>query len=195
MSIPLLPLVRHEWSRVRTQGRFFVLNTLSFFLATLLVEGQGGWGIFVLFLFLHAPRMFEDDLDGGFLEQLMVLPCPLCLVVLLKIGFYCVWGSLPLVGIMALFDGSFSWIQVLGALNLTLLSGLGAAFAQQGASRGLVNALMLVPLSVPLVLLLNTQDPGVMSVQGPLMLAYFFFITPLVMLVAPWALRQEIASR
>lgn len=195
MTVPLWPLLQYECVHTLTQGRFFMLNALAFVLAALLTGGYGLWGILALLLFINAPRIFEDDLCQGRLEQISLLPCSLPLVVWMKLSLYWVLGVLPLVGIIALFTPTLSWIQGLGSLNLTLLAGLGAALAQQGANRGLVNVLILIPLSVPLVLLLNTQDPGVTSVHGTLMIAYFFFITPLVFLVAPWALREEMASR
>ncbi|WP_413623473.1 heme exporter protein CcmB [Luteibacter sp. Lutesp34] len=131
---------------------------------TLLARIAGGV-VFVtvlLAVLLSLDQLFRADIDDGSMEQLMLAPQPLALLVGMKILAHWITSSLPLIVVAPLLAGMLKLpapatpVLVFAlALATPLLSLLGAVLvALTAGSRrsGMLLALMLLPLCVPVVI-------------------------------------------
>lgn len=116
----------------------------------------------LLAILLSLDSLFRADIDDGSMEQLMLAPQPLALLVAMKILAHWLTSALPLIVVAPLLAGMLklptNTIPVLVAallLATPLLSLLGAVLvALTAGSRrsGMLLALMLLPLCVPVVI-------------------------------------------
>jgi heme exporter protein B len=116
----------------------------------------------LLAILLSLDNLFRADIEDGSMEQLMLAPQPLALMVGMKILAHWVTAALPLIVVAPLLAGMLKLPQdtipvlVLALLLATpLLSLLGAVLvALTAGSRrsGMLLALMLLPLCVPVVI-------------------------------------------
>lgn len=131
---------------------------------TLLARIAGGV-VFVtvlLAVLLSLDHLFRADIEDGSMEQLMLAPQPLALLVGMKILAHWITSSLPLIVVAPLLAGMLKLpapatpVLVFAlALATPLLSLLGAVLvALTAGSRrsGMLLALMLLPLCVPVVI-------------------------------------------
>lgn len=131
---------------------------------TLLARIAGGvvFVTVVLAMLLPLDGMFRHDIDDGSLEHWMLAPQPLALMVGMKILGHWITSALPLVVVAPALAGMLHLPMVaMPALVLGLLLGtpllslLGATLVAltAGARRsGMLLALMLLPLCVPVVI-------------------------------------------
>lgn len=153
------------------------LNPLMFFLIvlTLFPLGVGAkpnllreiapgiiWIAALLSVLLGAERLFKQDYRDGILEQLVSARAPLPSYVLAKMAASWCTSGLPLLLISPLFalllglgEPAF-WAVVatlaLGTPLLTLLSALGAALTLSADKGGILLALVILPLYIPLLI-------------------------------------------
>ncbi|KAF1003209.1 MAG: Heme exporter protein B [Luteibacter sp.] len=116
----------------------------------------------LLSILLSLDGLFRGDIEDGSMEQLMLAPQPLALLVGMKILAHWITAALPLIVVapmlasMLRFPASAMPVLVLALLLSTpLLSLLGAVLvALAGGARrsGMLLALMLLPLCVPVVI-------------------------------------------
>jgi heme exporter protein B len=116
----------------------------------------------ILAMLLSLDGLFRPDIDDGSMEQLMLAPQPLALLVAMKILAHWITAALPLVVIapvlasmLHLPAAAMPVLVVALALATPLLSLLGAVLVAltAGAKRsGMLLALMLLPLCVPVVI-------------------------------------------
>lgn len=116
----------------------------------------------LLAILLSLDSLFRADIEDGSMEQLMLAPQPLALLVGMKILAHWLTSALPLIVVAPLLAGMLKLpndtIPVLVAallLATPLLSLLGAVLvALTAGSRrsGMLLALMLLPLCVPVVI-------------------------------------------
>jgi len=116
----------------------------------------------ILAMLLSLDGLFRPDIEDGSMEQLMLAPQPLALLVAMKILAHWVTAALPLVVIapvlasmLHLPAAAMPVLVVALALATPLLSLLGAVLVAltAGAKRsGMLLALMLLPLCVPVVI-------------------------------------------
>lgn len=116
----------------------------------------------LLAMLLALDAMFRSDIEDGSLEQLMLSPQPLALMLGMKILAHWVTTALPLIVIAPLLAGMLhlptAVMPVLVyalALATPLLSLLGAVLVALTAGTrrsGMLLALMLLPLCVPVVI-------------------------------------------
>ena len=116
----------------------------------------------LLAMLLALDAMFRGDIEDGSLEQLVLAPQPLALMLGMKILAHWITTALPLIVIAPLLAGmlhlpsSAMPVLLLALLLATpLLSLLGAVLVAltAGARRsGMLLALMLLPLCVPVVI-------------------------------------------
>lgn len=116
----------------------------------------------LLAMLLALDAMFRSDIEDGSLEQLMLAPQPLALMLGMKILAHWLTTALPLIVIAPLLAGMLHLpgavmpVLLLALLLATpLLSLLGAVLvALTAGSRrsGMLLALMLLPLCVPVVI-------------------------------------------
>jgi len=169
-------LVRRDLT-LAVRRRTDVLTTLFFFVIvvslfplgvgpdmdTLRTMGPGVvWVAALLASMLSLGRMFAADHADGTLEQMLVAPYPLALLVLGKVAAHWLASGLPLV-LMAPFLGlqyglAPSALKVLvlslllGTPCLSLLGAIGAALTLGVRGGGALVALLVLPLYVPVLI-------------------------------------------
>lgn len=120
------------------------------------------WVAALLASLLSLPRLFVADHADGTLEQLLLRPQPLPLLVLAKVGGHWLTTGVPLVLVSPLLGVQYGLpADAIGVLVLTLLLGtpvlsllgaVGAALALGLRGSGVLTALIVLPLNVPLLI-------------------------------------------
>jgi heme exporter protein B len=155
------------------------------------------WVAALLASLLSLPRMFESDFADGTLEQLALAPAPLALIALAKILAHWLAACVPLVllaPVLALQFGldtraiaMLCLSLVLGTPLLSLLGSMGAALTLGVRGGGVLVALLLMPLYVPVLIFgagvvdadaAGTGAAANLSLLGA-MLAASLFLAPL----------------
>lgn len=141
------------------------------------------WVCALLSCMLSLPRMFAADYVDGTLEQLIISTQPTLLIALMKILAHWVVSGLPLVLVAPLiglqFDLSTQELQVLalslliGTPTLSLIGSIGAALTLGLRGGGVLIALLILPLYIPVLVFgagaVNAVSVG-MSANGALSL-------------------------
>lgn len=120
------------------------------------------WVAALLASMLSLTRLFASDLADGSLEQLLLAPQPLAWLVLAKILAHWLLYALPLVLLAPLIGLQYALAShVLAVLTLSLLLGtpalsligaIGAALTLGVRGSGLLVALLVLPLYIPLLI-------------------------------------------
>lgn len=120
------------------------------------------WVAALLACTLPLSRLFADDHADGTLEQLLLSPHPLALLVLGKVAAHWVAGVLPLVlvspllalqfGLPASAIGVLLVSLLLGSPVLILVGSVGAALTLGLRGGGLLMSLLVLPLLVPVLI-------------------------------------------
>lgn len=156
------------------------------------------WVAALLASMLSLGRLFDADYADGSLEQLVLAPEPLTLVVIGKVMAHWLISGLPLVlvaPVIALqFDlpsgsiGTLSLALLLGTPLLSLIGAIGAALTVGVRGGGVLVSLLVLPLYVPVLVFgagavdasaTGMDASGHLSILGALLL--------LGMVLAPWA--------
>jgi heme exporter protein B len=156
------------------------------------------WLSLLLAVLLTAERIFQLDYEDGTLDALMGVTLPLELVTLAKALAHWLSVSLPLavlaplLGILINIDAAeiplLMLAMALGSLALSLLAAVGGAVAAGLRRGGLLVALLILPLYVPVLVfglsatLAQTGPSGASS--SLLVLAAITLIT---LVLQPWA--------
>ena len=111
---------------------------------------------------LSLERLFRDDFDDGSLEQLLLSPHPLALLVLAKALAHWLLTGLPLLiaspllgvllGLPAQALGVLALSLLLGTPSLSLIGAIGVALTVGLSRGGVLLALLLLPLYVPVLI-------------------------------------------
>lgn len=120
------------------------------------------WIAALLAVLLSMDSLFRQDLEDGSLEQLLVAPAPLPLVVLGKVfahwlqtGF-CLTLLSPIAGLMLYLDahtlGVLFLTLLLGTPVLSLVSAIGAALTVALRRGGVLVPLLSLPLHIPVLI-------------------------------------------
>ncbi|HMW16932.1 MAG TPA: heme exporter protein CcmB [Accumulibacter sp.] len=155
------------------------------------------WVAALLATLLSLPRLFADDHRDGTLEQLVLLPQPLAIVVLGKVVAHWLVAGLPLVLLAPLlgiqFDLSNDALVVLvlslliGTPALSGIGAIGAALTLGVRGGGVLQSLLVLPLYIPVLIFgtgaVDAAVTGIgpqahLSLLGALTLGGVFF--------APW---------
>lgn len=164
--------------RLAFRNRGDLINPLIFFLlvASLfplgvgpspeLLRSMGGGVIWVSALLanlLAMDSLFRADYDDGALEQLMLSPVPLWLVVLVKVtGHWLITGLplailAPLIALMFGLPGevlpTVLFTLLLGTPLLSLMGAIGAGLTVGLRKGGILLALLTLPLYIPVLIL------------------------------------------
>ncbi|OJY55258.1 heme exporter protein CcmB [Thiobacillus sp. 0-1251] len=156
------------------------------------------WVAALLASMLSLGRLFDADYADGSLEQLMLAPEPLAMVVIGKVMAHWLISGLPLVliaPVIALqFDlptgslGTLFLALLLGTPLLSLIGAIGAALTVGVRGGGVLVSLLVLPLYVPVLVFgagavdastTGMDASGHLSILGALLL--------LGMVLAPWA--------
>jgi heme exporter protein B len=116
----------------------------------------------LLAMLLALDAMFRSDIEDGSLEQLMMSPQPLALMLGMKILAHWVTTALPLIVIAPLLAGMLHlptavmpvlvYALLLATPLLSLLGAVLVALTAGSRRSGMLLALMLLPLCVPVVI-------------------------------------------
>lgn len=187
MASPVLALVRRDLRQARRRGGE-VLTGLVFFLLALslfplgvgaspdvLARIGGGviWVLALLAVLLGLERLWQNDLDDGSLEQLVLAASPLPLLVLARCAAHWLVTALPLVvasPLIAVLMGlpveglwALPLALLLGTPALTLIGAVGAALLAGGRGGAVLLGLLVLPLDIPVLIF------GVGAVDGVLL--------------------------
>jgi len=172
----MLAVMRREIALgLRQKGE--VLTPLVFFMvvASLFPLGVGAesslllrmapgvlWVSALLAAMLSLQRMFATDYADGSLEQMVLSPTPLGLLVLAKALAHFVTSGLPLVliapvlglqfGLDARALGILMLTLLLGAPTLSLIGSIGAALTLGVRGAGVLLSLLILPLYIPVLI-------------------------------------------
>lgn len=161
-----------QWRQIR-----FLVNSCLFFLmilfifpltlkpdASLMRAIAPGlvWMAMLLSLLLSAERLFTQDYEQGVIEQWLVSGQPLNQLISAKVAAHWLFNLLPLVILSPIIALIFSFSAVeMGILLLSLLCGtpalfflcaLAAAFGVGANQQGALMALILLPLTLPILI-------------------------------------------
>lgn len=111
---------------------------------------------------LSLERLFRDDFQDGALEQAMLTPLPLSVVVLAKVTAHWLLTGLPLIlispllAILLSFDSS-AWLAVvltllLGTPTLSFIGAIGVALTVGLQKGGVLLSLLVLPLFIPVLI-------------------------------------------
>jgi heme exporter protein B len=116
----------------------------------------------LLAMLLALDAMFRSDIDDGSLEQLILSPQPLALMLGMKILAHWITTALPLIVIAPLLAGMLHlptavmpvlvYALLLSTPLLSLLGAVLVALTAGSRRSGMLLALMLLPLCVPVVI-------------------------------------------
>ena len=156
------------------------------------------WVAALLASMLSLGRVFANDYQDGTLEQMLLTPQPLYLVVLGKVLAQWLVSEVPLVLIAPLigvqFDLATDALRILfvslliGTPILSLIGSIGAALTLGLRGGGVLIALLILPLYIPVLIFgAGAVDASItgMSPQANLYLLAAFLLVSLVF--APWA--------
>lgn len=156
------------------------------------------WIATLLSMLLSAAGLFQQDYEDGIIEQWLVSPYPLSLIIAAKYIIYWLVNLIPLLifcPLLALIFG-FSIHEmlflmlglILGTPGLVAICGFAAAFGAGIQQKGVVMALVLLPLTLPLMIFGAGAQVLVMQGLNPLAhLAILLAIAILALAFVPFA--------
>lgn len=161
------------------------------------------WVAALLASLLALSRLFSADMADGTLEQMVLAPQPLALLVLGKVLAHWLTTGLPLVLIGPVlglqFDlpapalGVMALALLLGTPVLSLVGAIGAALTLGARGATTLAALLTLPLFVPVLIFgagAVVASLQATSVAGPLSLLGAFLLMGLAL--APWAIAAAV---
>lgn len=120
------------------------------------------WISALLAVLLGADTLFRADAEDGSLEQLLLAPVPLVVVVLAKLTAHWLVALVPLILLVPLLAimfyvplealDTFAFAVLLASPSLTVLVALGAALTVTLKRGGALVGLLFLPLTVPLLI-------------------------------------------
>ena len=155
------------------------------------------WVAALLASMLSLGRLFANDHQDGTLEQLLLTPQPLYLVVLGKVAAQWLTSELPLVCIAPLLGVQFGLSNetltilvvtlLLGTPVLSLIGSIGAALTLGLRSSSVLISILVLPLYVPV--LIFGAGAVEASIQGLSPSSHMYLlsaVTVLSLMFAPW---------
>ncbi|MDV7103194.1 heme exporter protein CcmB [Vibrio sp. TH_r3] len=120
------------------------------------------WVAALLSALLSLERLFRDDFQDGSLEQMMLMPVPLPLVVISKVIAHWLLTGLPLILISPLLAvllslDYFTWQTVVltllvGTPTLSFIGAIGVALTVGLQKGGVLLSLLILPLYIPVLI-------------------------------------------
>ena len=162
------------------------------------------WVAALLASMLSLGRLFANDYQDGTLEQLLLTPQPLYLVVLGKVAAQWVTSELPLVCIAPLLGAQFGLSNeallilvvslALGTPVLSLMGSIGAALTLGLRSSSVLISILVLPLYIP-VLIFGTGavEANIIGQPSASHLYLLGAISVLSLIFAPWATAAALA--
>jgi heme exporter protein B len=207
-----LTVLRREL-RIALRRKGDALNVLVFFVivASLFPLGVGpepnqlramaagvAWIAALLAALLSLPRLFAADYADGTLEQMLVAPQPLAVVVLAKIAGHWLLTGLPLAIVVPLIGlqyglpsdalGILLLSLLIGTPVLSLLGAAGAALTLGLRGGGALLGLLVLPLFVPVVVFgAGAVTADLIGINPSAHLSLLGAFLAVSSLVGPWA--------
>jgi heme exporter protein B len=184
---------------------FFVIVTSLFPLgigpepAVLRLIGPGVlWVAALLSCLLSLNRLFTADYQDGVLEQLVLIPQPLSVIVMAKVASHWLIAGLPLVvlspllGVQYGLSGEALLILMLSLLvgtpTLSLIGSIGAALTLGVRGSSVLVALLVLPLFIPVLIFgagaVSNHLSGIGAGANLSLLGAAFLLA---LVLAPWA--------
>lgn len=120
------------------------------------------WVAALLSALLSLERLFRDDFQDGSLEQMMLMPIPLPVVVISKVMAHWLLTGLPLILISPLLAILLSldfntWLAVvltlsIGTPTLSFIGAIGVALTVGLQKGGVLLSLLVLPLYIPILI-------------------------------------------
>ncbi|HYJ89577.1 MAG TPA: heme exporter protein CcmB [Pyrinomonadaceae bacterium] len=156
------------------------------------------WVAALLASMLSLGRVFENDYADGTLEQMLLTPQPLYLVVLGKVVAQWLVSEVPLVLIAPLIGVQFGLASdtlfilfislLMGTPVLSLIGSIGAALTLGLRGGGVLIALLILPLYIPVLIFgAGAVDASIMGADPQANLLLLAAVSVLSMVFAPWA--------
>jgi len=156
------------------------------------------WVAALLASMLSLGRVFANDYADGTLEQLLLTPQPLYLVVLGKVAAQWLVSELPLVLIAPLIGVQFGLASdtlsilflslLMGTPVLSLIGSIGAALTLGLRGGGALIAILILPLYIPVLIFgAGAVDASIMGADPQANLLLLAAVLVLSMVFAPWA--------
>jgi heme exporter protein B len=191
-----------------------IVNPLAFFLmvavlfplgvspeAKFLAQVAPGviWVAALLASLLSVDSIFRTDFDDGSLEQMLVSPQPLVLLILAKvlshwlISGFCLALMSPLLAMMLFLpaQGLFALVisLLLGTPTLSLIGAIGAGLTVGLRKGGILISLLVLPLYIPVLIFgAGTVQAGTMGMPIGGYLALLGAVLVVSMMLAPFAI-------
>lgn len=164
-------LLQFRDARQAINSALFFLMLLAFFPLTLpansivLRDVTPGiiWTAVLFAFFLSAERLFKQDYEDGVIEQWLVSGLPVSILVFVKIFVHWLINILPILVIspiiallfkLTFYETLVVCISIIcGSPTLLALCALSAAFGVSLKKRGVIMALILLPLAIPVLIL------------------------------------------
>lgn len=157
------------------------------------------WVAALLASLLSVDSIFRTDYDDGSLEQMLVSPQPLLLLVLAKvfshwlISGFCLALMSPLLALMLFLpsEGLFSLVMslFLGTPTLSLIGAIGAGLTVGLRKGGVLISLLVLPLYIPVLIFgAGTVQAGAMGMSIEGYLAILAAILVLSIMLTPFAI-------
>ena len=212
----IMAIIRRDLSLVMRQGSdafvvliFFIVTVSLFPLGVspdpLILQNLASgivWVGALLAAMLSLDRLFQTDYDDGSLELLVLSPYPLEIVVLCKCFVHWLTTGLPIMVIspvLALMlnikTGAFLYLitsMALGTPIISLLGAVGAALVLGSRRSGVLIALLIIPLTIPILLFgvgaIQAATEGY-SASSPLMFLGAFLLFSIAL--CPWVIASS----
>ena len=213
----IMAIIRRDLSQVMRQGSdafvvliFFIVTVTLFPLGVspdpLILQNLASgivWVGALLAAMLSLDRLFQTDYDDGSLELLVLSPYPLEIVVLCKCFVHWLTTGLPIMVIspvLALMlnikTGAFLYLitsMALGTPIISLLGAVGAALVLGSRRSGVLIALLIIPLTIPILLFgvgaIQAATEGY-SASSPLMFLGAFLLFSIAL--CPWVIASSL---
>ena len=156
------------------------------------------WVAALLASMLSLGRVFSNDYVDGTLEQMLLTPQPLYLIVLGKVLAQWLVSELPLVLIAPLMGIQFGLSRntlvtltvslLLGTPVLSLIGSIGAALTLGLRGSGVLVALLVLPLYIPVLIFgALAVDASIAGLDSQSHLSLLGAVLALSLVFAPWA--------
>jgi heme exporter protein B len=156
------------------------------------------WVAALLASMLSLGRVFANDYTDGTLEQMLLTPQPVYLIVLGKVAAHWLVSEVPLVLIAPLIGVQFGLASdtlfilfislLLGTPVLSLIGSIGAALTLGLRGGGVLIALLILPLYIPVLIFgAGAVDASIMGAGPQANILLLAAVLVLSMVFAPWA--------
>jgi heme exporter protein B len=156
------------------------------------------WVAALLASMLSLGRLFANDLQDGTLEQMLLTPQPLYLIVVGKLLAQWIVSEIPLVLIAPLLGIQFGLAQntllvlvislLLGTPVLSLIGSIGAALTLGLRGSGVLISLLILPLYIPVLIFgAGAVDASIIGASPQANLFLLSAVLMLSLVFAPWA--------